>query len=192
MLDPSIILGAKAAPIEGPLDAYSKAATVANAIQSNQMNRMKMDEYQRGLDQQNKVRELLQGSDPSNPDATYAAILRSGDIAGAGAFQKQNLENKKSAADTKHVGAQTDKIGLENAYLKVAHMSSMLSEAKDPASYAAVRQQILANPLYADSAQNLPQEYDPAQIQTILANGQTLKDKIEQKLKGDQIALTHH
>jgi hypothetical protein len=48
-LDPSIALGVKPVQIESPLNQMAKIYEMQNAVQSNQLNKMKMDEYQRGI-----------------------------------------------------------------------------------------------------------------------------------------------
>lgn len=189
-LDPSIILGVKAAQMDSPVDSYGKLLTLQTAQQNNQLNRMKMDEYERDKTQQSNLRQILQGSDPNNPDATAAAILKGGDLKAYGDFTKQQRENKKTDAETKEKMSLADKHATENAYLKISHVASVLDGVKSQVDLDRVREGLAANPLYKDAIANLPTVFDPAKISDLVAQGQDYKSKLENKIKADTLAQT--
>jgi len=61
-IDASIALGVKPMPIESPINQMAKMYEMQNAVQSNQLNQMKMDEYKRGLAEQEQFKNALVGS----------------------------------------------------------------------------------------------------------------------------------
>jgi hypothetical protein len=58
-LDPSIALGVKPVQIESPINQMAKIYEMQNAVQSNQLNKMKMDEYSRGVANTQRRNALL-------------------------------------------------------------------------------------------------------------------------------------
>jgi hypothetical protein len=60
-IDASIALGVKPLQIESPVNQMAKMYEMQNAVQSNQLNKMKMDEYSRGIATTQRRNALLGG-----------------------------------------------------------------------------------------------------------------------------------
>lgn len=60
-IDPNIALGVKPIQLESPVNQMAKVYEMQNAQQSNQLNQMKMDEYQRGIATSQRRNALLGG-----------------------------------------------------------------------------------------------------------------------------------
>ena len=89
------------------LDA-AKQAQEAGAL-NQRFGQAKFDEYQRGVQDQSALRQLM-GSMAGKDDAAVLAGLRgAGRFNEAGAMEKDMLDRQKKAADVLHVGAQTGK-----------------------------------------------------------------------------------
>ena len=69
-VDPNIALGVKPIQIENPMNQYAAMSQIQSSQQANQLNAMKMQEYERGLGEENKLRALFgSGIDMSSPEA---------------------------------------------------------------------------------------------------------------------------
>ena len=69
-VDTSSILGYQPVKIENPINQYAAISQLQGNQQANQLGAMKMQEYQRGLGEENRLRELIgSGIDMNSPDA---------------------------------------------------------------------------------------------------------------------------
>jgi hypothetical protein len=69
-VDPNIALGVKPIQIENPMNQYAAMSQIQSSQQANQLNAMKMQEYERGLGEENKLRALFgSGIDMSSSEA---------------------------------------------------------------------------------------------------------------------------
>ena len=57
-IDPSIAMGYKPVQIENPLNQLAAYSQIQRGQQGQQLNALKMQEYQRGLEEENKLRTL--------------------------------------------------------------------------------------------------------------------------------------
>ena len=68
-IDPNIALGVRPVQIENPLNQLAAYSQIQRGQQDQQLNMLKMQEYQRGLEEENKLRTLLSGGgDINSPD----------------------------------------------------------------------------------------------------------------------------
>jgi hypothetical protein len=104
-IDPNIALGFKQPQIENPVNAFARAQEVG-------VNALKMQEMQRGVESQNKLRQLYsQGVDVSTPEGfkQIAAI----DPATAMKLRTDALQGRKLEGDIKKTGVETNLKELE-------------------------------------------------------------------------------
>lgn len=158
-IDPSIALGVKPVQIESPLNQMAKVYEMQNAVQSNKLNQMKMDEYQRGIANTERRNALLGsfGADMS-VDQQVNALARGGFLDEAKALAesaskvgKERREAEKALTDT------------EAAHIKT--MREYLPMVKDQASYDAWRSETAKRlPSYAGL---FPVQYSPELNQTL-------------------------
>jgi hypothetical protein len=95
-IDPSIPLQAKMPQIENPVNALGRAQEVS-------INALKMGELQRGLQEEEQIRNYLAGADLSKPETR----------AGLAKFGKSGLAYGKALADQEKAGLETKKLGLD-------------------------------------------------------------------------------
>lgn len=98
-IDSSIPLGIRPLQLESPVNQLASILQIQQAQQANQLNGMKMDEYARGVDQQNRLRALLSGAG-DNPDEVGKQLLRGGFLKEANDYVKGQRDNAKLLADT--------------------------------------------------------------------------------------------
>ena len=167
-IDPRIALGVQpfqlpAPPKDERLNMLAQVMQIRDAESAHKLNTLKIDEYQRGIEDQNALRTAL-----SAPDADpYKVLLQRGKVKEAGDFQKSQNEAEKAKREAA-------KMDLEMGIKKAEHVASVLSLAKDPQSYAQVRQVIAQN-----YGMNLPEQFDPGFIQANIAQGQTLTQRLQ-------------
>jgi hypothetical protein len=95
-LDPSIALGIKPVQIESPLNQMAKMYEMQNIVQSNKLNQMKMDEYTRGVAEDEAVRNYFAQQDRTSPDFVKGLYGVSPKIGQA--YEKAQLEALKEKA----------------------------------------------------------------------------------------------
>lgn len=107
-IDSRIALGYQPAQFESPVNQLAKVLQVKGMQDEQAMNRLKMDEYQRGVDDQNALRSALSqpGADP------YKVLLQRGNVKGA-------MDWQKGQADVGRVNAEADAKKLEMAHKRV-------------------------------------------------------------------------
>jgi hypothetical protein len=68
-IDSNIALGVKPVQVENPMNQYAALSQIQSSQQANQLNALKMQEYERGLGEENKLRALLSsGADLNSPE----------------------------------------------------------------------------------------------------------------------------
>jgi hypothetical protein len=95
-IDPSIPLQARMPQIENPVNALGRAQEVS-------INALKMSELQRGLQEEQQIRNYLTGADLSKPETR----------AGLAKFGKTGLGYGKLLAEQEKAGLETKKLGLD-------------------------------------------------------------------------------
>jgi hypothetical protein len=142
-IDPSIALGVKPVQIESPINQMAKMYEMQNAVQSNELNRMKMDEYSRGVAKTEKFNNALaQAKDEADIKNAFISV---GDIKG---YQ----DYLKSVTEEKNLGFTGQKTQVEAADKKQSMMQSMmrdLSTRPSDANLMAHAEDIEASPLFS-------------------------------------------
>jgi len=101
MIDSSIYQGIKPLQIESPTNNLANMLNLQGLQQSGQLNALKMQEAQRGVEQQNSLRSILSGVQPTDkPDAISQRLMQGGHLKEASEYQKNNRENLKNEAAT--------------------------------------------------------------------------------------------
>jgi hypothetical protein len=158
-IDPSIALQGRGIQLPNQLAQYSQAQDVA-------VNAMKMQEYQRGLAQENKLRELIaSGADLNSPETIRQMY---------GISPKMGAEFEKSRASIQKEKTATAKniADLEAQYVKNAR--DTLGSVNDQSSYNVWREQTIAKlPGLADI---VPAEYSPKAKMSLMADANKYLD----------------
>lgn len=113
-LDPSIALGIKPVQIESPINQMAKMYEMQNIVQSNKLNQMKMDEYTRGVAEDEAVRNYFAQQDRTSPDfakGLYGISPKTGQ-----AYEKFQAETSKEKALAK--SAELEQLNKIHGVLK--------------------------------------------------------------------------
>ena len=148
-IDASIALQGKLPQFQTPNELLTNAYSMQNAQQANQLNMMKMDEYTRGLAEQNQFKNALAqaNDDISIRNAFYAK----GDVKGYQDYLKGNAEREKLSAEATNLGYTGQKTQIETANKKQEMIQSMLrdlSTRPSDANIMAHAEDIAASPLF--------------------------------------------
>ena len=122
-LDYNIASGIRPIQLESPQNQLMQAYQLKGAQEASQMNALKMQEAQRGVEQRNRLRSAVSGLDISSPEANKLieqAYLQEGDFPGLMAHRKSMAEMNKE-----QLGQQ--KAGAEVANLHFGQMHDYLS-----------------------------------------------------------------
>ena len=120
-IDPSIALGVKPVQIESPINQMAKMYELQNAAQSNQLNRLKMDEYTRGITEDTEVKNALARLDKKSP--TYEQDRFN-------AYALKGIEGVKAYAATKKEEAAAEEHTAGTAGKKLANTEASVKLAK--------------------------------------------------------------
>lgn len=152
-IDPNIALGFRMPQLQDPIAAASRA-------QEFGVNALKMQEYERGIAQENKLRELISsGADLNSPETIRQMYSIS---------PKMGAEFEKSRATLKREQTAADKnlVDLEAGYMKNARDS--LSAVGDQNSYSAWREQTIKR--LPGLANMIPPQYSPQAKTALMAD----------------------
>ena len=107
-IDPNIALGVKPIQLESPVNQMAQMYQLQNVAQSNQLNKMKMDEYTRGVAEDEQVKNALTRLDKNSP--TYEQDRFN-------AYALKGIEGVKAYAATRKEESQTETSALERTKL---------------------------------------------------------------------------
>jgi hypothetical protein len=152
-IDPNIALGFRLPQIENPVNQFAKAQELS-------VNALKMQEYQRGLEQENRLRELISGGADLNAPETIRQMY--------GISPKMGAEFEKSRAviqKEKTLGAK-GVADLEATYMKNAR--DTLGVVGDQTTYDNWRQQTISR--LPGLANMIPPQYSPQAKMSLMAD----------------------
>lgn len=177
-LNPNIILGLRPQKFDtpDPVEQYTKGIQL------------------KGLMSQQAVADQTLADDRSSRDAFSAsggdsskylqALASSGNYKAYAAAMKQKQDQEKAVVDMDHTRAQTTQAqasaGKSNVDAQVAtieRVSSILSTAKDPQSYAAARAAV--GKMFPQALANLPEQFDPMIVQSTIAGGMKRSEQLK-------------
>lgn len=193
-IDPRIALGVQPVQLQMPdpnqgMNALARAMQIRGMQDEQQVNALKLQEMQRGVDETNRLNQIYSGA--IGPDgAIDRNKLFSGMATGSlGSripdIQKKLLDADKAQADLGKVKAETGKIDFDMGIKRAEHAASVLSLAKDPQSYATVRA-VIKNQF----GQDLPEQFDPAYVQAEVAKGMTIAQQLADLRKQQEMGVT--
>jgi hypothetical protein len=131
-IDPSIALGVKPIQFESPINQMAKVYEMQNAQQSNQLNQMKMDEYQRGIANTERRNALFGSFTPDmTPDAQINALIKGGylDEAKSLAESTAKVNADKRAGRSSELDALTKAHGIFKTTMSSIIASPTLANA---------------------------------------------------------------
>jgi hypothetical protein len=178
----------------------SERLALESAQQGQQMNalqllsgRRKMEQEDRAREEQNALARLMAGGfDRRAPDAQQRLYQTAPNLAPG--VQKQWLEQDKGEADLKKTGAETKKIGVDTqdneyklARAKTQAIYDATSAATDPASYAMALRGLQASGI---DVSQIPQQFDPAFVAQTRQQALTELQRLDVADKAEQRRLT--
>jgi len=148
-IDPSIALGVRPVQIESPINQMAKLYEMQNMQQSNQLNRMKMDEYTRGVAKAEQFKNAL--AQAKNDEDIKNAFISVGDIKGYQDYLEGTAKQAKLGAETTNLGYTGQKTQAETQELKMKQRQATLRDtSRNPsdANLTAHVEDVLLSPLY--------------------------------------------
>jgi hypothetical protein len=161
-IDPNIALGFRLPQIQDPIAAASRA-------QEFGVNALKMQEYERGIAQENKLRELISsGADLNSPETIRQMYSISPKMGAAFEKDRATLRKEQTATDK-------NLVDLEAGYMKNAR--DTLSAVGDQNSYSAWREQTIKR--LPGLANMIPPQYSPQAKIALMADANKYLDQTQ-------------
>lgn len=157
-IDPSIALSVKPAQFEDPINMMGRYAQLQQAQSANQLNALKMDEYQRGVQQQNALRSALTGVDINTPEGR---LSRDQAYVNQGMLDKLQ-EVKKSEAEVENLLSKSAEARTDNITKRIALSKIRLEGVKTPQDYLAWHEQNHTDPVLNDYYKSIGVNKDEA------------------------------
>ena len=164
-IDSSIALGVRPVQIESPVNALARVLQLKQAQQEGEMGAMRMDEYRRGVDEQNALMRAIRAPGFSLDDPTHRAA----------AFQASPIKTQallKAQTDMRKDATTADKTAGEVTNQRIAMYRDNVNSVTDPQTAAQYVSALYNDPALKDSAitkvplekllASIPQ--DPAQL----------------------------
>jgi hypothetical protein len=178
-LDTSIPLQFKAPQIESPINQMAKAYELRSAQQANALNQMKMQESQRGMAENEAIRNYFASQDPNSPD--FARGLYGISPTQGAAFEKSRAELAKEKAQTGKTEAETEASRFETTRKRLDIMGQAFGHVRNnptPQAAAMALQYLVSNGVIdqAQADQQLAivsQDPSPANIKALADQGFT-------------------
>ena len=127
-IDPSIALGVKPLQLDNPMNAMAMYSQIQGAQQANQLNQMKMAEYERARAEEEGIRNYLAGgADITSPEAR-AGLLKYG---------KTGLEYGKALAEQDKMRTELNEKRVKLAAEKTSMFRDALADVNTPQQAAA-------------------------------------------------------
>jgi plasmid maintenance system killer protein len=124
-IDPRIAMGYQAPQIESPLNMFAKYQQIQSAQQANELARMQAQEYERGLQEQEGLRNYLAGKpDLSSPEG----LLRFGKTGAGMAKTLSELAKERLASEKTRTETEASQFKLQQD--KLAHGIQSVGSAK--------------------------------------------------------------
>jgi len=172
-IDPNIAMGYKPVQIENPLNQLAAYSQIQGAQQGQQMNMLKMQEYQRGLEEENKLRTLLSGGgDINSPDVVRQMY---------GISPTKGLEFQKQQSAIKKSSLEATGLELKNFTDSMSQYRNALDMVRTPEQLLAWQEAIHKDPITGSKLASMGMPYDSVKQQLMVEL---------QKPGGFQAALT--
>jgi hypothetical protein len=178
-IDASIALGVKPVQLESPLNQMSNVYALQNAAQSNQLNQLKMEEYKKGLAEEDQFKNaLLSSKDDAGIKNAFYSLGQKGVKAYAD-YQKSNIESKK-------LGYETDKLKNDLLEAKLKQSKEFLSTVTTPEQYLAWHEANHSDPVLgpALAARGVTQDTARAEIEAAMAKPGGFQELLQKSALG--------
>ena len=159
-IDSSIAMGYKPIQIENPLNQLAALTQIQSGQQSQQLNMLKMQEYQRGLEEENKLRTLLSGGgDINSPDVVRQMY---------GISPTKGLEFQQKQAVIKKAGLETTGLELKNFTDSMSQYRNALDMVRTPEQLLAWQDAIHKDPITGSKLASMGMPYDSVKQQLMV------------------------
>lgn len=172
-IDASIYQNIRQPEAPNLLAQYGQIQQIQGAQQQNRLLDLKMQQARREQQQDDAQREAVK-SFGTDTTANTNRLLGTGNLKAATDYQKTVTEQQKAAREA-------EKARIEGAVQKVGFIGQSLAGVQDQAGYAAARQRIVS--LIPEAAGDMPEVFNPQEVQTAMQRALTVKDQLEQKWK---------
>lgn len=189
-LNPNIILGIQPPNLQqrDPLESYGKILGLKNAMAQGDLQNLQLQTAQRGFEDEEGTRNAYR--DAAGDSTRLRALLgERGLYKPLRELDKFDLEKREKQSTIGKNESQGKKYDSDRQMQALERTGSILSTVKDPATYEQARR-ALAMSFGPQAIANMPEQYDPQFVQTQIAQGMTLTQRLADQRAREQIAET--
>jgi len=183
-LDPVIAGGFRGLQLQDPLEQYARVSQIQQAQQQNQLAALKMQEYQREVETENRLRALYARPDVNLSSPEFLREVYAVSPARGAAMQKSALEARKAQQEADEAADKRKKAAADLAASYVKQARDQLPMVGDPQTYASWRTQTLKNLPGFESL--IPADYSPQTVQRLAMDADKMLEQhfVSQPLGG--------
>lgn len=122
-IDPNIALSVKPVQIESPINQMAKLYEMQNMRQSNELNKLKMDEYARGVAEQSQIKNYFANTKRGDPNFSQGLYAISPKLGMEYEENAAKLAKEQAAAEEHAFGAKGKKLANLDAVRKFSSQS---------------------------------------------------------------------
>jgi hypothetical protein len=199
-INPNIALQVRGPELESPTNALAKVLQLQHYQDQSDAARFDAQLKRQTMEESASMNRLYAGAVKADGtldrNALYTGAARGGLGSKIPGMQKQFLEVDEKQANINRADAAAKKDDYARSIQEMEHVSSVLSMAQDPQSYAVVRQ-VLSRMAPEDKREaflaQFPEQFDPTFVQAQMARGQTLTQKLaDQRAREQQAEVGRH
>lgn len=185
-LDPVIAGGFRGVQLQDPLEQYARVSQIQQAQQQNQLAALKMQEYQREVETENRLRALYARPDVNLSSPEFLREVYAVSPARGAAMQKSALEARKAQQEADEAADKRKKAAADLAASYVKQARDQLPMVGDPQTYISWRTQTLQRLPGFESL--IPADYSPQTVQRLAMDADKMLEQhfVSQNLGGAQ------
>lgn len=189
-LNPNIILGVQRAKTVNPLEMYQAKASIEQNELANRLGGLKVQEYERGVQESNAQREAVRGFG-ADTTANYNSLLRTGNLKAAQDYLEGNAKigRERATGDKTKIETVQKVVGLMGSTAFALSQSPTLNIQEVAGAVEQLKAQLPQEYHAALDVSKLPQ--DPQGLRTALQGIYTKSIETE-KLLADQTSLRNN
>jgi hypothetical protein len=172
--------------LQDPLEQYARVSQIQQAQQQNQLAALKMQEYQREVESENRLRALYQRPDVNLSSPEFLREVYAVSPTKGAAMQKSALEARKAQQEADEAADKRKKAAADLAASYVKQARDQLPMVGDPQTYASWRTQTLQRLPGFESL--IPADYSPQTVQRLAMDADKMLEQhfVSQNLGGAQ------
>lgn len=185
-LDPVIAGGFRGVQLQDPLEQYARVSQIQQAQQQNQLAALKMQEYQREVETENRLRALYARPDVNLSSPEFLREVYAVSPARGAAMQKSAFDAQKAQREADEAADKRKKAAVDLAAAQMKQSRDLLPSVTTPEAYTNWRSYTLQN--LPGLSNLIPEQYSPETVRGLMLEADKALEQhfVSQNLGGAQ------